>query len=258
MLRRSKIVWGLLLALAVVFLAAGTRAEKIQDLKPTGYVNDFAGVLSPQTISSLDSLCQYIDQKGGAQIAVVTVKNLDGDEIDDYAVKLEEAWKVGPKATDRGVLILFAIDDHKYRIEVGYGLEPIIPDGRAGEIGRSVVPYLRQGDYNAAVTSATQQVAEIIAADAKIPLNGQAEQAVPQRNLQPISPLKAILGLIFLLILLVVLLRHGGAGLAGFLLGMFLGGGGGGGGGFGGGGGGGGFGGFGGGGSGGGGASGSW
>ncbi len=129
-------------------------AERVQDLpKPTDYVSDYAHVLSPEAIARLDSLCAQLDHsQANAQIAIVTVHNLDGDDAADYANQLEDKWKMGRKGSDRGALVLLAVDDHKYRIDVGYGLEGILPDGKVGDIGREMVPYLRASDYDSAVT----------------------------------------------------------------------------------------------------------
>src|ERR1700730_2440215 len=117
-------------------------AESVSSLPaPTGYVNHFAGVLSQSSKYNLENLCTQVDRQAHAQIAVVTIKTLDDDEpIDDFAVKLQEKWKVGKKGTDRGVLILFVMNPKKYRIEVGYGLEGILNDAKVGDIGRAMVP----------------------------------------------------------------------------------------------------------------------
>ena len=163
-----------LLALFLLVLAWSGSAwgERVQDLPPpTNYVNDFAGVLSPGTLSSLNALCAQVDRQAHAQIAVVTVKTLDGEPIENFATALEDKWKVGKKGTDRGLLLILATDDRKYRVEVGYGLEGILPDGRVGDIGRAMVPYLRQNDYDGAVTMAVRQIAGVIAADAGVTLN---------------------------------------------------------------------------------------
>jgi uncharacterized protein len=260
-----------LLALLALLLAWSSPllAERVQDLpRPLNYVSDFAGVLSPATQADLNRLCLQVDRQAHAQIAVVTVKSLDGEPIENFATALEDKWKVGKKGTDRGLLLIFATDDRKYRIEVGYGLEGILPDGRVGDIGRQIVPYLQRNDYDGAVTVAVQQIAGVIAADAGVTLSTAPRPAYgPAPQPRPLSLGELlVLGLVLLLVIF-VLARFGGSGLLGFLIGMFLGGGGGGGrgggggwgggGGFGGGGDGG-FGGFGGGSSGGGGASGSW
>src|SRR5690349_20932461 len=125
--------------LAIVSAIAVT-AEPVRGLKPTGYVNDFAHVLDAQTTTDLENLCREVDQKAKAQIAVVTIRSLDGSDVDSYAVDLFHAWGVGAKSTNRGVLILVAAQDRKYRTEVGYGLEPILPDGKVGGFGREAVP----------------------------------------------------------------------------------------------------------------------
>ncbi|HVJ07716.1 MAG TPA: TPM domain-containing protein [Acidisarcina sp.] len=237
-------------------------AERIEDLpQPTDYVSDFAHVLSPATVQALDRYCLQVDQQAHAQIAVVTVKNLDGGDIDDYAIRLWDKWKIGGKSTDRGIMILLATEDHKRRITTGYGLEGILPDGKVGDIGRQMVPYLRANDFDSAVTLAVQQVAQVIAADAGVTIQGAPRRGPPQPIGKPLSLGQILLFAIVIFFVLALLSRLGGGGLLGFLLGMLLGGGGRGGGGrWGGGGdgGGGGFGGFGGGSSGGGGASGDW
>jgi uncharacterized protein len=254
---------------AVIVLAALLlllHAELVAQLRPTDYVNDFAHVLDQSTIAQLDDICQQIEQKAHAQIAVVTVNSLDGSDIESYAVDLYKKWGIGSKATDHGVLILLAVQDHKYRIEVGYGLEPILPDGRVGGFGREAVPLLRQNNYNAALLLMTSRVADVIAQDAGITLSGARPEIAEQSREQPgrgLSPGGMVLLAIIILLVLFTPLRR-----VLFWLLLFGGGGGGGsrgGGGWGGysggggfGGGGGGFGGFGGGSSGGGGASGGW
>ena len=97
---------------------------------PTGYVSDFAGVLTPETRQSLEDLCTQVDHEAHAQIAVVTVKAMDPDKsggmpsIEEFATALEDKWKVGAKGTDRGVLVIFVMTPAPPhgRIEVGYGL----------------------------------------------------------------------------------------------------------------------------------------
>jgi uncharacterized protein len=259
------------LALAgfLIYFAPAVLAEQVKDLpKPTDYVSDFAHVLSPQAITQLDSLLSQLDHTAAnSQLALVTVRNLDGDDAADFANQLEDAWKVGKKGTDRGVLVLLAVDDHKYRIDVGYGLEGILNDAKVGDIGREMVPYLRAQDYDSAVTLAVGQVAQVIAADANVTLTDQPVQ--PRRQAYHHSGAGPVLLFVIIFLffggftLLRILLFFGlfGGGYRGGPWmggGPFIGGGGGFGGGGGGDGGGGGFGGFGGGSFGGGGAGGDW
>ena len=156
------------------------RAEQVKNLKPQGYVNDFAGVLSAQAKDKLTALCTEVDQKAKAQIAIVTVSSLEGEPVEQFSIDLATAWGIGPKQKDRGILILVAPNDHKYRVEVGYGLEPILPDGKVGGFGREAVPLLRQNDYSGAVLLITQRVAQVIAADQKVTLDTLSGVSPPE------------------------------------------------------------------------------
>lgn len=250
-----------LIVVGVLFLGftAPAYAEPVSQLHPTNYLNDFAQVLSPKAEAALNDICRQVDEKAHAKMAVVTVHNLDGRDIESYAVDLLAKWGIGQKGSDRGVLILLAVNDHRDRIEVGYGLEGILPDGKVGGFMRDAVPFLKGNDYDSAVRLMTTRVANVIAEDAGVQLTGvEQPQAAPRSPPSAqISPLGVVLIIIVIIVVLATPLRKV---LFWWLLfggGPRWGGGGWGGGGFGGGGGG--FGGFGGGGmSGGGGASGSW
>jgi uncharacterized protein len=271
LLKVSTILWILL------GTALWLSAEPIASLRPSNYVNDFAGVLDAATQTRLNDLCHQVEQKAQAQLAVVTVKSLDGQDRVSYAVTLYQKFGIGTKGKDRGVLVLLATGDRKYQIQVGYGLEPILPDGKVGGFGRETVPLLKSGDYAGAVTLMTARVASVIAQDAGVTLDNQPQLAPARRRPALGGGPPAIVVILIIIFVVIPILRaifggggRGGGGGLGFLLGMLLGGGGGGfgrgggygGGGFGGfgggGGGGGGFGGFGGGSTGGGGAGGSW
>ena len=222
--------------LAVLLLAwcSFAWAEKIADIRPQGYVTDLAQVIDPATKTKLETLCAEVEQKTGAQIAVVTVNSLDGRSKEDYAADLYKQLGVGSKKENRGVLLLVAPKERQYKIEVGYGLEPVINDARAGNIGREMVPDLRRGDYSAAVLLATTRVAQLIAADKGVQLNG-----VPAS--QPSSPSGETSWWIPLLIIVVIFVvvraisrstrgsgrgprSGGGSALPWFLLGSALGG----------------------------------
>ena len=221
--------------LAVVLLifapSAVLTAESVSSLPaPTGYVSDFAGVLTPSTKANLENLCTQVDRQAHAQIAVVTIKTLDNDQsIDEFATALEDKWKVGPKGTDRGVLMLVVMNPRKYRIEVGYGLEGILNDAKVGDIGRAMVQALSQLDYNTAIPLGVQQIAGIIAADAGVTLN--LTQPVHQYHRQQQAPVKIsfmelLLGGGVILLILFFLVKTGNTGLIFFLLGNLMGGGG--------------------------------
>jgi uncharacterized protein len=274
--RAGLLRWCVLVTLLGAFSPA-LHAETVATLPaPTGYVNDFAGIFTPEAASSLEQFCSQVDTKAHAQIAVVTIKSLDPDKsgvapsIQEFATALEEKWKVGAKGTDRGLLVIISLNPRKYWIEVGYGLEGILNDAKVGDIGRDMQPDLRSGNYSQGVTTAVHELAQVIAADAGVTLD-TAPGPSPQRDERyatgppavQISPVTLLLGAVIIFVVLGVLIGTGHIGILFYLLFNLLGGGGGrrggggfggGGGGFGGGDGGGGFGGFGGGSSGGGGA----
>lgn len=202
----------LLLAGLLICSLPGLRAEQVKDLpKPSDYVSDFAHVLSPQAVAQIDSICDQLDHtKANAQLAVVTVHNLDGDDPADWANQLEDAWKMGKKGSDRGALILLAVDVHKYRIDVAYGLEGILNDAKVGDIGRSMVPYLRARDYDSAMVLAVGQVAQVIASDAGVTLSNEpVERPAPVRHHGSPFPL---------ILILLVFLFFGGFSILRFLL----------------------------------------
>jgi uncharacterized protein len=246
--------------LLVLFLTLAGHTEPVSQLHATGYVNDFAQVLDQNTAMRMEGVCLQIDQKAHAQIAVVTINSLDGADVESYAVDLFKRWGIGNKSSNRGVLILYAIKDHRARIEVGYGLEPILPDGKVGGFQREAIPLMQSGNYSAALLLVTNRVAGVIAQDAGIQIPTVSVPVpirAPDREDEPHFSLGGIIAVaVILLIIMFTPLR----GLLFWILlsQVFDGrsGGGWGGGGFGGGGGG--FGGFGGGSSGGGGASSSW
>jgi uncharacterized protein len=256
-LRRWKLLCVLLAAFAIPAIA-----EPVASLKPAGYVNDFAGVLSSATRDQLGEMCRQVELQAHAQIAIVTVKSTDGEDIFKYSVDLYQKWGIGKKGTDRGVLILLAVQDHKYYTTVGYGLEPILPDGKVGGFGREAVPYLKRNDYDGAVNLLASRVTQVIAKDAGVeiatPQSGSAPEQPETRYRRDtqLSPAAIVILIILgIIVLSVPPLRRL---LFYILLASFFSGGRGGGGGGGFGGGGGGFGGFGGGSTGGGGAGGSW
>ena len=236
MKRISALLTGLILA----FCVARAGAEQVAKLPaPTGYVNDFSGVLSPQTKQQVAAMCAQIDQKAHAQIAVVTVNTIeanDGGEtsIEEFATALEERWKVGAKGTDKGVLMLFVMNPRKGRIEVGYGLEGILNDAKVGDIGRSMVPAASQNDYNTAIPLGVSEVAQVIAQDAGVTLD--QTQTIHQYHEEPVgqpvsvSPWKVILGGGFVLLIVIFLISTGNAGWLFLILANMMGGGGGGGG----------------------------
>src|SRR5580658_9148180 len=132
-------------------------------LQPSGYVNDFAHVLTPNGAQALESYCANVEQATGAQIAIVLVDTLEDEPIEDVTNRLFRQWGVGKKGKDEGLMLLLAVKDRKQRAEVGYGLEPVISDGYAGSVLRGIRPILQQGNYAGALLAAAQQFGSKIA-----------------------------------------------------------------------------------------------
>jgi uncharacterized protein len=158
----------LLLVLAVVsvilLLPLGTAFVSAQNFPElTGYVNDYAGIMTPQGKAQLEAKLSQLEKDTTAQVFVATVKSLEGDDIQDYANRLFEKWKIGQKDKNNGVLFIVALDDRKMWIEVGYGLEPIITDARAGRIrDDDVIPMFKKGDYEGGTVAGVSKIEEYI------------------------------------------------------------------------------------------------
>lgn len=153
------IAWGV--ASAVPGLWAGPGTPNFP--RPTGYVNDFAGALDASSRASLEQKLAQYDQSTGNQIAIAIFPSLGGVPLEEFAVRLEEAWKVGRKGKDNGILILVAVAERQVRIEVGYGLEGKVTDADAGAIIRSVIaPAFRAGNYGAGLSAAVDALIQLI------------------------------------------------------------------------------------------------
>jgi uncharacterized protein len=212
------ILRSVLLLLICIASAGVTSGQAVFPAKPLGYVSDFANALSPATRAQLNALCSEVDQKTHAQIAVVTIQSLSGLEPSDYALQLATKWGVGPKQSNRGVMILWSPGDRKYFTLVGYGLEPILPDGKVGGFGREAVPLLKAGNNDAAITLLTRRVADVIAQDAGVTLSGQP--LPPPRRARDDGDSTSGLGSLILLGLFILFIyamakRGGGSGRGG-------------------------------------------
>ncbi len=175
-------------------------AERVDQLPaPTNYVSDFAHVLSPNVESSTDALCLQLEQQAHAQLFVVTIRSLEDEPIEQFSNDLFHKWGIGEKKTNRGILLLLVSDVHRGRIEVGLGLEGVVPDSLAGRIGRGIRPAIQNNDFNSAVSEGSQELAGVIAKNANVTLAGTRELPAEQA---PQSSSPGIIQLIFFGILL--------------------------------------------------------
>lgn len=179
-----------------------------------GPVVDTTGTLSPETRRRIEALAVELQQKTGAEMAVLLVRSTQPEDAFSYGMRVVEAWKLGKRARatgpnvgggDNGLLLLVALDDRKMHMLTGYGLEGMLPDGRVGEIlDRFVVPAFRAGDVGKGVYQGLRAAAEVIAEEAGVELSGQ-----PLRRARP-APAPTIDPMVLLAIAVIVLLAIGG------------------------------------------------
>ncbi len=155
-----RVLFSTILATLTLFLFTGKSVLAYSSPgSPTGYVNDFAGMLKPETKTTLEETLTNFTKETSSEISVVTVNNLDGDSIENYANELFREWGIGTKTNNNGVLLLISKDDRKLRIEVGYGLEGALPDATAFSIiTNDITPLFKAGDYDAGVTIGVEKI----------------------------------------------------------------------------------------------------
>ncbi len=177
-------------SLAVLLFSGNALALAVPPLQ--GRINDRAGLLSASAEQQLTTRVIDYERTTGHQLAVLTIPSLEGDPLDDFSIRVVEAWKLGKKGKDDGVLVLVASNDRKMRIEVGYGLEGELPDIAAGRIVKDVMaPRFRTGDYEGGIVAAVDAVISKTGGQASVPTPDNPLQAEP-----PTRPL-GLLGRIF-------------------------------------------------------------
>ncbi len=152
------------LAAALALCAVAGHAEPLVPVPAlTAPVTDLAGALTPEQVAALDSKLRSFEQAKGSQVAVLIVPTTRPEEIEQYAIRVAEAWKLGRKGVDDGALLLVARDDRKVRIEVGYGLEGALPDATANRIiDEVIVPSFRGGDYYGGIDAGVDRIIGVI------------------------------------------------------------------------------------------------
>lgn len=202
MRRAAETLAGVALALACFVGVAPAQTPAIG--APRGFVNDDTGTVGADTRRKLELLLQELQQKTGAEIAVVVVNSTAPLDDFDYAMAVAEAWKPGRKGEDSGLLVLLAVKDRKLRVLTGYGLEGILPDGLVGEIqDREMIPALRQGNTGQALWRGVAEYARRIAESRGVQLTGLPERRAAQQPEVPLLPL------LIVIVLIVIMLKYG-------------------------------------------------
>jgi len=194
-----------LAGLAVPSAAPPAWAESGRFPEPRGYLSDFAALIDPASAESIEAIAGELREKAGAELAVVTLRDLGGETIDPAATALFEEWGIGGKEKDDGVLLLLALAERKVRIEVGYGLEGPLPDGRCGAIVRRVMaPDLSAGRHGPGLLAGVRSIAGAIAAERGVTIRGSVEP--PGRRVRGENAPAAVVFALFVTVLLVFIL----------------------------------------------------
>lgn len=217
--------------LLVVTLAAFPGASIAEGAEPSfpepkGLVNDFADVISVEQERRIAAVTGELHRKTGIPVVVVTVPEIHGSDYNEYANRLYESWGIGKKGEDKGVLLFVTVKERKMRIEVGYGLEGVIPDGLAGEIrDRYMIPFLKKDQYGEGLLNGAAAVTQILAESEDVKLTWQGS-APPGTQSRPSGGGGfAFLPIAFFVIFLLISSRRRGGGWSWLLLPLLLGGG---------------------------------
>ncbi len=182
------LVWWLLLGLGTF-----SYAERVEDVpnprvRDASWVTDLPRALTPETVGRLNSLIDALEQENGAEMAVVVVQNLDGKSIESFATELFNLWGIGKRESNNGVLLLWALDERRVRIEVGTGLGAVIPDDRAGAVlDGAVIPLFKQRQFDAGVLAGIEELAALLRGEASQRSAEAVRSYTPLENPSPLA-----------------------------------------------------------------------
>lgn len=194
-------------ALFLIFISFWVRFLGIDFPSPTPYkyINDYVGIIDKAIAEKIISLGKELEDKSGAQLTTVIIDTIGNMTIEEYAVELFRKWGIGQKGKDNGVLLLVAIKDRQMRIEIGYGLEGAIPDGKAGRIrDEYIIPYFKEGDYSKGVYYGYLALAKEIAKEYNIDLAFDINSQLPATTQNRRPAIEEFI--IFVVTLIIVLL----------------------------------------------------
>lgn len=150
-----------LIAFLFIIIPCNVVALDVPQLK--GRVNDYAAILSPQTVQVLDAKLSALEKSDSTQVVVLTIPSLEGENLEDFSMKVAEAWKIGQKNLDNGAILLVSKNDRKLRIEVGRGLEGKLTDLTSGRIIRfEIIPRFKTGDFNGGIEAGVNAIVSVV------------------------------------------------------------------------------------------------
>ncbi len=227
--------WVAMFALLLMWSSALLSAQVAVPPSIDRAVHDYAAVLTSESVNEMERVHSELFRKTEVAIYVVTMPSLDGEPAADFALRLAEVWQPGTRATERGIVVVLAVDDRDISIQTGYGAEGFLPDGRVGVILDGALPQLQRDDWSAGLTQISRALVTIASDEFGATIDGAV--AVPTRGRVRENPRSGILGLLGMLLMGYLFFRHpslfmlmmlsgGGFGGGGFRGGGFGGGGG--------------------------------
>ena len=212
MLLKCKSIIFLAFALLILTISLVGFAAEIPS-RPANPVIDLAGIIDDAVETKINRYLRELERKTTAQIAILTVKSLEGQTIEEFSLNIaHDKWQLGQKDKDNGVLLVVALNARKYRIEVGYGLEGGLPDSLVGGIGRQyLVPNFKKGDYSTGIYSATLVIANAVASEAGVKISGMpAVQVIhpAKKRKRTGGPFGKIISLVFFLVMLILFIKN--------------------------------------------------
>jgi len=195
--------------LVVLFLLVSSLcwATAVPD-HPSGRVSDYAGMFSQAVVNEVTGTLENYEKQTTNQIAVATFNSLEGGNLEDFSIKLAEKWKIGQKDKNNGVILVIFKDDHKLRIEVGYGLEPTLTDAKCqGIIQNAIVPNFKAGDYDAGLKAGVSQIIGTLSGKESEQVKDQDTPNKPSAKM-----IFIILGILVVVIIIVAIFTFGDGG----------------------------------------------
>lgn len=173
---KKRLLWLLLIVYTALAAVASAQPQVPPAPARAVYIQDNAGIVSSDTENRIQNLGSQLASRTKAQVVVVTVKSLNGANIDEFALAILRQWGIGDKQLNNGVLLLVAADDRQSRIEVGYGLEGALPDSKTGRIqDEYLIPWFRQGDYDKGILNCYLALVGEVAKEYKLQLSTEAK-----------------------------------------------------------------------------------
>jgi uncharacterized protein len=205
----ARLLIPLILGIIVVSVSWAVTIPK----RPTNYVVDLANIVDNSTEARINAYLKELEQKTSSQLVILTITSLEGESIEDLSINLaHDQWKLGQKGKDNGVLFVISLKDRKYRIEVGYGLEGVLPDSLVGSIGRQIlVPYFKKGNFSNGIFAATLAMANEIATDAGVQVSGMPtlkRSGPPAKQSQPPGLMQTVMTILFVIIMVILFIKN--------------------------------------------------